>query len=281
MVAVINWNISPIIFEVGSLQLRYYGMLFVLGLIISYFIVKKIYQKETIPIKDLDRLSFFVIIGGLLGARIGHCLFYEGAYYTGSFSHFVEIFLPFKFGEKIEFVGYQGLASHGGALGVIIALIIFKFFSVKKSFFWTMDRVVIPTGFAGACIRFGNLFNSEIYGHQTDLPWGFVFHQNGDIYPCHPTQIYEALCYILTSIILILLYKNERIRNARGFLSGIFLILIFTTRFFIEFLKNNQVEFEDAMALNMGQILSLPLILIGIILICYCCFYKSVKNYGS
>ncbi|MDR2836800.1 MAG: prolipoprotein diacylglyceryl transferase [Bacteroidales bacterium] len=267
MICSIVWDVNPIIFELGSFQLRYYGTFFVIGLILSYFIVKKIYKIENLPIKELDKLSMYVVVGGLIGARIGHCLFYEWSYYTVNFSNFIEILLPIKFQPEIHFIGYQGLASHGGALGVIIALFILKFYSEKKSFLWLIDRVVIPTGFAGAFIRLGNLFNSEIYGHQTDLPWGFIFKQNGDTFASHPTQIYEAICYVAISILLLILYKNEKFRNSKGLFLGLFLTLVFSCRFFIEFLKNTQVEFENSMYLNMGQILSIPLILLGLGLI--------------
>ncbi|MDR2010678.1 MAG: prolipoprotein diacylglyceryl transferase [Bacteroidales bacterium] len=264
MICEIIWDISPIIFEFGDFQLRYYGILFVLGFIVSYFILKRIYIKENIPVSELDSLSVYVALGGLIGARVGHCIFYDWSYFS---NHILEIFLPVSFDPSFHFVGYQGLASHGGAIGVIVAVLIFKRKSVKKSFFWLIDRIAIPTGFAGAFIRLGNLMNSEIYGHPTDLPWGFVFAENGDTWASHPTQIYEAICYILTSIVLMLLYKNERFRNARGFLLGVFFIMIFTARFFIEFLKENQVSFEESMRLNMGQILSIPLVLTGIFLI--------------
>jgi prolipoprotein diacylglyceryl transferase len=258
------WDVSPVIFEFGALQLRYYGILFILGFIVSYFILKKIYEKEDIPLKELDLLSGYVLIGGLVGARIGHCVFYDWEYFS---NHILEIFLPVTFEPEFRFVGYQGLASHGGAIGVIIAVLLFVKKSVKRNFFWLIDRIAIPTGFAGALIRIGNLMNSEIYGHQTNLPWGFIFAENGDVYASHPTQIYEALCYIATSILLMRLYKEERFRNAKGFLLGVFFIMVFTARFFIEFLKENQVAFEETMSLNMGQILSIPLVVTGIFLI--------------
>lgn len=260
----IVWDVSPVIFEFGALQLRYYGILFILGFIVSYFILKKIYEKEDIPLKELDLLSGYVLIGGLVGARIGHCVFYDWEYFS---NHILEIFLPVTFEPEFRFVGYQGLASHGGAIGVIIAVLLFVKKSVKRNFFWLIDRIAIPTGFAGALIRIGNLMNSEIYGHQTNLPWGFIFAENGDVYASHPTQIYEALCYIATSILLMRLYKEERFRNAKGFLLGVFFIMVFTARFFIEFLKENQVAFEETMSLNMGQILSIPLVVTGIFLI--------------
>lgn len=271
MLGKIIWNVDPILFEIGPIQLRYYGILFVLGFIISYIILKKVYEKEGVGIKELDSLTVYVVLGGLIGARLGHCFFYDWEYFS---HHILEIFLPFSFSPEFHFTGYQGLASHGGAIGVIVAVLLFTRKSTKKSFFWLIDRVAIPTGFAGALIRIGNLMNSEIYGHPTDLPWGFVFVQNGDTYASHPTQIYEAICYILTSVVLMILYKNKKFRNAKGFLLGVFFIMIFTARFFIEFLKENQASFEDSMSLNMGQILSIPLVIIGTFLVIW-----SLKEY--
>lgn len=266
MICKITWDVSPVIFELGDFQLRYYGILFVLGYIISYYILKRVFKNEDVPIKELDSLTMYVIIGGLLGARLGHCLFYDWSYFS---KHLLEILLPVSFSPNFHFIGYQGLASHGGVIGIIVAVFIFKFKSTKKSFFWLIDRIAIPTGFAGALIRMGNLMNSEIYGHQTDLPWGFVFAQNGDSFASHPTQLYEALCYIITSVVLMCLYKNIKFRNAKGFLVGVFFIMVFTARFFIEFVKENQVAFEDSMKLNMGQILSIPLIVLGLILVIF------------
>ncbi len=261
MISSILWDVSPALLDLGSFQIRYYSVFFALAFIVGYFIVKSFYKKENIPVSELDNLTVYVVIGGLAGARLGHCLFYDWAYFS---NNILEIFLPVSFSPDFHFTGYQGLASHGGAIGIIIALLLFKRKSTKKSFFWVIDRVAVPTGFAGALIRMGNLMNSEIYGHHTDLPWGFIFARNGETVPSHPTQIYEAICYVITSIVLLRLYKVERFRNAKGFLLGVFFIMIFTARFFIEFVKENQVSFEEAMKLNMGQWLSVPVVLAGI-----------------
>ena len=263
----ITWDISPIIIQLGNFGIRYYSLLFALGFILGYFIVKRIYKNENIPFAELDSLLVHIVVGGLLGARLGHCIFYDWEYFFSGWQEIVEIFLPISFYPNIHFIGYQGLASHGGAIGVLIAMLIFKKKSTKKDFLWIVDRIAIPTGFAGAFIRFGNLFNSEIYGHETDLPWGFIFVQNGDTWASHPTQIYEATFYIITSIVLLLLYKKPRFRNTSGFLFGVFLILIFASRFFVEFLKNGQVYFEQNIPLKMGQMLSIPFIIIGILFI--------------
>ncbi|HOZ30148.1 MAG TPA: prolipoprotein diacylglyceryl transferase [Bacteroidales bacterium] len=271
MLNAITWDVGPNLIEIGSFPIKAYSVLFALGFIVSYFIVKKIYKKEGIPISELDSLTVWVVLGGLIGARLGHCIFYDWEYYS---QNLLEIILPFSFSPEFHFTGFMGLASHGGAIGVIIAMLIFKRKSTKKSFFWLIDRVAVPTGFAGALIRLGNLMNSEIYGHHTELPWGFIFVRNGDTMPSHPTQIYEALCYILTSVVLLKLYNVKRFREAKGFLIGSFFILVFTARFFIEFIKENQVAFEDTMSLNMGQILSIPVVLIGIFLV----FWSLKKN---
>ncbi len=275
MINSIIWDISPVLLDLGSFQIRYYSILFAIAFIVGYIVVKRIYKKENVPIAELDSLTIYVVLGGLIGARLGHCIFYDWSYFS---NHLLEIILPVSFSPNFHFIGFQGLASHGGALGIIIALLIFKRKSTKKSFFWLIDRVAIPTGFAGALIRLGNLMNSEIYGHHTELPWGFIFANNGETIPSHPTQLYEAICYIITSIVLLKLYKVEKFRNAKGFLLGVFFILIFTARFFIEFVKENQVAFEDSMGLNMGQLLSIPVVITGGVLVIWSLRNKKGLN---
>ncbi|NLA23791.1 MAG: prolipoprotein diacylglyceryl transferase, partial [Bacteroidales bacterium] len=187
----IIWDTSPVLIDFGNFAIRYYSLFFAAGFILSYFIIKNIYKKEIGNATELDKLVIYVVVGSLLGARLVHCVFYDWEYYLSGFLPFLEIFLPVSFKPEFSFIGYQGLASHGGALGIIISILIFKNKSEKKSLLWLLDRIAIPTGFAGAFIRLGNLMNSEIYGHCTDLPWGFVFVRNGDICASHPTQIYE------------------------------------------------------------------------------------------
>lgn len=275
MISSVTWDVGPALLDLGSFQIRAYSVLFALGFIVSYFIIKRYYKEEGVPISELDSLTVWVILGGLIGARLGHCLFYDWTYYS---KHLLEIVLPFSFSPNFHFTGFQGLASHGGAIGIVISMLIFYRKSTKKSFFWLIDRIVVPTGFAGALIRLGNLMNSEIYGHQTDLPWGFIFVRNGDTWASHPTQLYEAFFYVITSIVLLRLYKVERFRNAKGFLLGVFFIMVFTARFFIEFLKENQVAFEDSMSLNMGQILSIPVVLSGVFLVIRALKMTKVEN---
>ncbi len=275
MLGFITWNVSPEMFTVGGFALRYYSAFFAIGFILAYFVIKHYYKKENIPQKELDRLTIFVVLGGILGARLGHCIFYEPSYFLTA-KHWMEMILPFSF-NPFKFTGYQGLASHGGAIGVLVAVFIFKFKSKQNGFLAIMDKIVIPTGFVGALIRLGNLMNSEIYGYPTDLPWGFLFVRNGDTQPCHPTQIYEALCYIVVSVVLIMLYKRKNFAEKHGFMLGMFLIMVFTARFFIEFLKQNQEAFEEGMSLNMGQILSIPAVLCGIGLVIYAFNTRSLS----
>ena len=267
MLSFITWNVSPEIFTAGGFSLRYYSAFFAIGFVLAYFVIKHYYKQENIPQKELDRLTVFVVLGGILGARIGHCVFYEPSYFLTR-EHWMEMILPFSF-SPFRFTGYQGLASHGGAIGVLLAVFIYKFKSQQAGFLAILDKIVIPTGFVGALIRFGNLMNSEIYGYPTDLPWGFLFVRNGDTLPCHPTQIYEAICYIVVSVVLILLYRKPRYARMHGLMLGVFLIMVFSARFFIEFLKQNQESFEQGMALNMGQILSIPAVIGGIGLVIY------------
>lgn len=266
MLAKIMWDVDPVIFQIGNFGLRYYSLFFALGFIIGYIIVKNMFKKEGIPVKELDNLLVYVLIGALAGARLGHCIFYDWAYFS---QHPLEIFLPVRFQPEFQFTGYRGLASHGGALGILVSLILFVRKSAIKNYLYILDRVAIPTALAGAFIRLGNLMNSEIYGHQTDLPWGFQFLRNGDTWASHPTQIYEALAYIITFVVLMLLYKQRWKKQQHGFFLGIFMIMVFIARFFIEFVKEVQVGFEETMALNMGQILSIPFVLGGIALLVY------------
>lgn len=274
MLSFITWNVSPEIFTAGGFSLRYYSAFFAIGFVLAYFVIKHYYKQENIPQKELDRLTVFVVLGGILGARIGHCVFYEPSYFLTR-EHWMEMILPFSF-SPFRFTGYQGLASHGGAIGVLLAVFIFKFKSQQAGFLAILDKIVIPTGFVGALIRFGNLMNSEIYGYPTDLPWGFLFVRNGDTLPCHPTQIYEAICYIVVSVVLILLYRKPKYARMHGLMLGVFLIMVFSARFFIEFLKQNQESFEQGMALNMGQILSIPAVIGGIGLVIYAFRKKQI-----
>lgn len=271
----ITWDVKPQLLDLGSFELRWYSLLFAAGFIIGYLIIQKMFTKEGFSVELLDKLTVYVVLGTIIGARLGHCIFYEPEYYL---QHPLEMILPVQF-NPFRFTGFQGLASHGGAIGILIALALFsrKF---KRPFIWIMDRVVVVTALAGACIRLGNLMNSEIYGIPTNMPWGFKFMRErfqgiplDEIVPKHPTQIYEALAYLLVFALLYVLYHKANGKPKPGLLFSLFLILVFTARFFIEIIKEVQVDFENSMALNMGQWLSLPFIVVGIALL----FYKP-KN---
>ncbi|MFZ2283543.1 MAG: prolipoprotein diacylglyceryl transferase [Lutibacter sp.] len=261
---ILTWNVDPVIYWItDTFPLKYYGILFATGLMLGYLIVKKIYQKENIPVENLEKLSTYIVIGTLLGARLGHCFFYDFSYYS---HNLIEILLPIKrIGDTYKFIGFQGLASHGGAIGVLTAIIIYSR-KYKTNLLWILDRVAIAVPVAGAFIRLGNFMNSEIYGKPTNGNWGVIF-QKDDLIPRHPTQLYEASAYFLIFGILILLYKSKKITKPNGLIFGVFLTLLFTARFMIEFFKENQVNFENEMTINMGQVLSIPFIVTGLALI--------------
>jgi len=258
----IHWNPSPEIFTLGSFAIRWYGLLFASSFIFGYIILQRIFKKEDIPIKLLDELTTYMIIGTIIGARLGHVFFYEPAWYLAH---------PIKILEVWE----GGLASHGAAIGIILTLLIFSYIK-KRSFIWVIDRIVIVVALSGFFIRVGNLMNSEIYGNVTNLPWGFYFVRSlvpaDTAQPRHPTQIYEALSYLAIFVYLLYYYYKKDGKPAPGFLFGMFLILVFGIRFFIEFLKVPQVGFERGMTLNMGQLLSIPFVIAGSVIV-----YFSLK----
>lgn len=261
----INWAPSPEIFSIGPIHIRYYSVLFVSGFIIGYYIFVKFFKKEGLPVEILDVLLYTLLGSAVIGARLGHCLFYEPEYYLAR---------PLE----ILKVWEGGLASHGGAIAILIAI----WYYVKKygrkydfDYMWLMDRIGVATALAGALIRLGNLMNSEIYGNPTDLPWGFVFLLRGETLPKHPTQLYEALAYLVTFAVLMLLYFKALPKLKKGTLFGLFLIGIFGARFFIEFVKEPQVAFEQGMTLNMGQWLSIPFVIAGVAIM-YWGIYKKI-----
>jgi len=247
----ITWNANPEIFRIGSFAIRWYGLFFALSFYLGYIIMERIFKKEDIPIGVLDNLATYMIIATVIGARLGHVLFYQPGYY---FSHPIEILKIWE----------GGLASHGAALGIIFAIWLFSR-KHTQSFFWTIDRIVIAVALAGFFIRMGNLMNSEIYGTTTSLPWGFIFihDKSGDGLPHHPTQIYEALSYLAIFGYLLWYYIKKKGKPLEGYLFAMFLILVFGVRFLVEFIKLVQVEEESKYILDLGQILSIPLILVG------------------
>ena len=225
-----------------------------------------IFKRENLPSENLEKLSIYGMVGIMVGARLGHCLFYELTYYL---SHPLEMILPIAFPPEggVKFIGYQGLASHGGALGLVIALYFYAR-KTKSSMIDTIDLIAIVTPLGCGFIRLANFMNSEIIGIATTKPWGVIFERVDNI-PRHPAQLYEAIFYFITFAIMIILYKKNRDRLKNGFFFGLVLVLIFTARFVIEFVKKDQVGFEDGMIFNMGQLLSLPYMVVGIGFIIY------------
>ncbi len=256
----ITWNPNPEFISWGPLHIRYYGLFFVGAFFASYYIFQYIFKREKVPLPLLDKLTINIAVATLIGARLGHCLFYEPGYFL---THPLEIILPMRFEPHFQFIGYQGLASHGAAIGILIG-IWYWCRKHKQNYLWLLDRIGIVVALSGVMIRLGNLMNSEIYGNVTTLPWGFIFTRAGETLPHHPTQLYEAFSYLLIFCLLFMLYKRKGTQLPRGFLFGLFLILLFSARFFIEFIKQPQEAFEAGMRLNMGQLLSIPFILTGI-----------------
>ena len=261
MLSDITWTADPAIFTIGSKEIRWYSLMFIIGFGIGYKIVERMWRRESINPKWIAPLLYYTLIGTVVGARLGHCLFYDPGYYL---SHPIEILKVWE----------GGLASHGGVLGIIVAIYFYSKYVSRQSMLWTFDKLVVPTGLVAALIRIGNLINHEVYGLPTDRPWGFRFIENLHAWrqgaepifstPSHPTQIYEAVCYLLTFVLCMWLYFKKDAWKKEGLIFGIFMICIFTARFFIEFLKNNQEDFEAAMPINMGQCLSIPFIVTGI-----------------
>jgi prolipoprotein diacylglyceryl transferase len=262
----INWDVSPYVFELGFFKFRWYGLMFGLSFLFGVIIYKKMIQREKKPLTLWDNIFIPVAVGTFLGARLGHCLFYDPGYFI---PHFWEIFIPMKNG---KLTGYEGLASHGAAIGILLGL---YYYSRKNKvpYLWVLDRIVITIALAGCFIRLGNLMNSEIYGNETTVPWGFVFLRHHETVPKHPTQIYESLSYLLIFVFLYLIYLKKRPPFRDGVIFSFFLILLFGARFCIEFLKEVQEEFEKELTLDMGQWLSIPLIVAGFVLLAY--LYKQ------
>lgn len=261
MLNYIVWDVNPELID-SFISLRWYSLMFLIGFLVGYKIVEKMFKHEGAPEKWLGSLLLWVMVGTIVGARLGHVFFYAWDYYS---QHPIEILYTWE----------GGLASHGGAIGVLLAVLAFSKFTAKRSALWTFDKLVVAVAMVAGLIRLGNLFNSEIFGHATDLPWGFMFvnspewHAMYEGQACHPTQIYEALCYFALFALLMWMYWKKDAQARPGLLFGTFLVGTFLTRFCIEFIKNDQVDFEASMTLNMGQWLSIPFVLAGIGLIIY------------
>lgn len=261
----ILWNPNLVAFHLGPMSIRWYSLCWLLGLASAYFIVKRLYKEQKIKPELFDPLFIYCFVGILIGARLGHCLFYEPDYFLSSGKHIVEMILPIHFmaDGSWKFTGYEGLASHGGTIGLIIALWLYVR-RTKINIWRVLDNVAIATPVTACFIRLGNLMNSEIIGKATDVPWAFIF-ERVDMTPRHPGQLYEAIAYAIFFVIGWYLYRKKPQRVGTGFFFGLCITLIFTARFFIEFTKDIQEEFEASMLLNMGQLLSIPFVIIGIL----------------
>lgn len=250
----IHWNVSPEIFTLGPLTVRWYGFLFAIGFLFGYNHGEKMFKHENIDLKLLESLFIYLIVATIVGARLGHVFFYGWHYYS---QHPIEIL----------YVWQGGLASHGGVIGILVALTYWSLKVSKRSLLWILDRVVVPSSLVAALIRFGNLMNSEIYGIPTNLPWGIIFDRNQETIAKHPTQIYESLSYLFTFGVMMYMYWKTKAKDYQGLIVGVFFVLVFSARFFVEFIKEDQEAFEKGMMLNMGQWLSIPFVIAGITLI--------------
>ena len=270
----IYWDFDPTIFTVSISDFKFpvpwYGLCFALAFIFGQQVLMSIFKIEGKPKEDVELITMYVVLGTIIGARLGHFLFYEWqSLFNEPWQWFTEMITP----------PFAGLASHGATIGILFSIYLYTLKRKDQKFLWVVDRIVITICFAGL-IRLGNLFNSEIYGKQTNLPWGFVFLRETDaaflpLVPRHPTQIYEALFCGILFFVTYFLWKYKRNVMPSGVITSVFMIALFSFRFFIEFLKNNQNEFEEGMKLNMGQILSIPVVLTGGLILIYIKYFKN------
>lgn len=278
---VVHWAADPVAFHIFGFGVRWYSLFFAVGFILAYCILAKMFKNERVQSQYLDKFTIYIFVALLLGLRLGHCFFYEWSYYK---SHLIEIIVPYDF-EEGKFTGYQGLASHGGAIGILIGMALYCY-RTKINPVWILDRLVIVIPMVGAFVRCGNLMNSEIYGVETTLPWGFVYELRYETVPKHPTQLYEAISYLLIFAGLMIYYFKKQGKIRPGLSFGVFLTVLFGMRFLIEFVKEDQEAFEQDMILNMGQCLSIPFILAGIVFMVLACagklsgnvFYKNTEQ---
>jgi phosphatidylglycerol:prolipoprotein diacylglycerol transferase len=260
----IQWEPSTTLFKLGSFGVHYYSLMFVLAFLLGLSILKKIYEKEKVPTDTLESLLFYVVISTLLGARLGHVFFYDWAYYQ---NHLLEILLPIASNTDggYSFVGFRGLASHGAAIGILLGVILYQRNDTYKPLLWILDRMIIPLTLGAGFVRIGNFFNSEIVGNYTGNNFGVVFVNRGELLPRHPAQLYEAIAYILLFFFLRYLY-HKGVKRQDGFILGVFMAVLFSVRFLVEFVKESQGGFETALpALSTGQWLSIPLVIAGLI----------------
>lgn len=260
----ILWNPDLEIFRIGNFAIRWYGTCWLIGLALAYFIVKWLYKDQKVKDAYFDPLFMYCFFGILIGARLGHCLFYQPEYFLSSWTHVVEMFLPIHqmADGSWKYTGYEGLASHGGTIGLMVALYLY-YRKTGMNLWHVLDDIAIATPITACFIRLGNLMNSEIIGTPTNVPWAFIF-ERVDMTPRHPGQLYEAIAYFVFFFVMLHFYKRTSKEVGTGFYFGLCLTLIFTFRFFIEYTKDIQVDFESGMIFNMGQLLSIPFIILGI-----------------
>lgn len=257
----VTWNPDIVAFSLGAFAVRWYSLFWCLGLLGVYLLMHRLFRLQKLGEEQFEPMFMYCFLGILIGARLGHCLFYEPGYYL---SHPVEMLLPIRNvpGEGWTFTGYEGLASHGGTLGLMIALWLYAK-RVKLNIMRVLDNVAIVTPICACAIRLGNLMNSEIIGRPTDVPWAFIF-ERVDMLPRHPGQLYEAICYAIFFFVGWFFYRHKPQRVGTGFFFGLCLFMIFLSRIFVEYTKENQEAFEEGMLLNMGQLLSIPFVLLGL-----------------
>jgi len=251
----VHWDISPEIIRLGPIALRWYSLGWLSAFVVGFLIVRWTYRREGKPERDLESLLFTMFLGAIIGARLGHCLFYRPGYYL---THPLEIVAFWK--------GFRGLASHGGALGILVALYLYSRRHPDQPYLWLLDRIAAPTALGGCFIRLGNLMNSEILGVPTDVPWAFVF-ERIDPLPRHPAQLYEAIAYLLTFVLLLSVYRRKGSMLPEGILTGTFFVCVFSARFLIEFVKERHAAYAAGLPLSVGQLLSIPMIILGLALL--------------
>lgn len=258
--ASINWNPDVEIFKIGSFAVRYYSLMFVIAFVLGLQIMKKIFNREGVPIEKLDSLFIYTVVATLLGARLGHFLFYDPEFL---FSRPLEVLLPIQL-DPFRFTGYQGLASHGAAIGIILAMYFYSKKVLHKPMLWILDRIVIPVASGAIFVRIGNLMNSEIIGKPTNSDYGFIFEKLGENFPRHPAQLYEAAGYLITFVLLWYVYWKTDKREKLGYIFGLFMVMLWSVRLIVEFFKEAQVDARGDWELNTGQLLSIPMILVGL-----------------
>lgn len=275
----IVWD-PPLGIDLGFYTLRYYSMMYLVAFVLGWYIMKAIYKREGVDLEKLDPLFIYTVLATLIGARLGHVLFYQPELFVNDP---LSVFLPFQFSPHFEFTGFQGLASHGAAIGIVIAMYLYSKKVLKKPILWILDRVVIPVSIGGMFIRFGNFMNSEIVGKPTHSDLGVIFVEYpakvglpGPAVPRYPAQLYEGLCYLIIFFVLWYIYKKTDKRKWTGYIFGLFLILLWTVRFLIEFIKAPQVEDRASWFLNTGQLLSIPFIIFGVYLL-----YRAKKKHHA